>query len=47
MGLVGQRYSKYLKDFINAALQFNIVLHYSNKAISNYGTINLDADGIL
>ena len=47
MGLVCQRYPKYLKDFVDAALQFHIVLHYRNKAISNYGTINLDADGIL
>lgn len=47
MGLVGQRYSKYLKDFVDAAFQFHIVLHYRHKAISNYGTIDLDADGIL
>ena len=47
MGLVGQRYSKYLKDFVDASLQFHIVLHYRHKAISNYGTIDLDADCIL
>ena len=46
MGLVGQRNSKYLKDFIDAALQLHIVLHYRHKAISNYGTIDLDADCI-
>ena len=46
MGLVGQRYSKYLKDFVDASLQFHIVLHYRYKAISNYGTIDLDADCI-
>ena len=47
MGLVGQRNSKYLKDFIDAALQLHIVLHYRHEAISDYGTIDLDADGIL
>ena len=47
MGLVGQRYSKYLKDFVDAAFQFHIVLHYRHKAISDYGTIDLDADCIL
>ncbi len=46
MGLVGQRYSKYLKDFVDAALQFHIVLHYCYQTISYYGTIYLDADGI-
>ena len=46
MGLVGQRYSKYLKDFVDASLQFHIVLHYRHKAISNYGTIDLDSDCI-
>ncbi len=33
MGLVGQRYSKYLKDFVDAAFQFHIVLHYRHKAM--------------
>ena len=47
MGLVGQRNSKYLKDFIDAALQLHIVLHYRHEAISDYGTIDLDADCIL
>ena len=47
MGLVGQRYSKYLKDFVDAAFQFHIVLHYRHKAISDYGTIDLNADCIL
>ena len=47
MGLVGQRYSKYLKDFVDAAFQFHIVLHYCHKAISDYGTIDLNADCIL
>ena len=47
MGLVGQQNSKYLKDFIDAALQLHIVLHYRHEAISDYGTIDLDADGIL
>ena len=47
MGLVGQRYSKYLKNFVDATLQSHIVLHYRHKAISDYGTIDLDADGIL
>ena len=39
--------AKYLKDFVDAAFQFHIVLHYRHKAISNYGTIDLDADCIL
>lgn len=47
MGLVGQRYSKYLKNFVDATLQFHIVLHYRHKAISDYSTIDLDADCIL
>ena len=47
MGLVGQRNSKYLKDFIDAALQLHIVLHYRHEAISDYGTIDFDTDGIL
>ena len=47
MGLVGQRYSKYLKDFVDASLQFHVVLHYCHEAISDYGAIDLDADGIL
>lgn len=47
MGLVCQRYSEYLKDFVDATLQFHIVLHYRRKAISDYGTIDLDADCIL
>lgn len=47
MGLVGKRYSENLKYFIDAAFQFHIVLHYRHKAISNYGTIDLDADCIL
>ena len=47
MGLVCQRYPKYLKDFIDAALQSHVMLHYRHEAISNYGTIDLDANGIL
>ena len=47
LSLVGQRYSKYLKDFVYAAFQFHVVLHNRHEAISNYGTIDLDADGIL
>lgn len=47
MGLVRKRYSENLKDFIDAALQFHIVLYYCHKAVSDYGTIDLDAHGIL
>ena len=47
MSLVRQRDSKNLNYFINAAFQFHIVLHYRHKAISDYGTIDLDADCIL
>ena len=47
MGLVCQRYPKYLKDFIDAALQSHVMLRYRHEAISNYGTIDLDANGIL
>ena len=46
-GLVSQRDSKNLKYLIDASLQFHIVLHNCHKAISNYGTIDLDADCIL
>ena len=46
MGFVGKRDSKNLKDFVNASLQSHIVLNYRHKAISNYGTIYLDALGI-
>ena len=41
MGLVGQRYSKYLKDFVDAAFQFHIVLHYRHKAISDQTTLRI------
>ena len=47
MRLVGQGDSKYLKDFIDAPLQSHVVLNYRYKAVSYYGTIDLDADGIL
>ena len=47
MRLIGQRDSKYLKDFIDAPLQFHVVLYYYYKAVSCYGTIDLDADGVL
>ena len=47
MSLVSQRDSKNLKYLIDASLQFHIVLHNCHKAISNYGTIDLDADCIL
>ena len=46
-GLVSQRDSENLKDFVDASLQFHVVLHYCHKAISDYGTIYLDADCIL
>ena len=46
MGFVGKRDSKNLKDFVNASLQFHIVLHYRYEAISDYGTIYLDAYSI-
>ena len=47
MGLVGKRDSENLKYFIDAAFQFHIVLYYCHKTVSNYGTIDLDAHGIL
>ena len=47
MGLVGKRDSENLKDFIDAAFQFHVMLHYCHKAVSDYGTIDLDAHGIL
>lgn len=47
MGLVGKRDSENLKDFIDAAFQFHIVLYYCHKTVSDYGTIDLDAHGIL
>ena len=47
MSLVSQRDTKNLKYFIDASLQLHIVLYYCHKAISNYGTIDLDADCIL
>ena len=47
MGLVRKRYSENLKDFIDAAFQFHIVLYYCHKTVSNYGTIDLDSHGIL
>ena len=47
MGLVGKRYSENLKDFIDAAFQFHIVLYYCHKTVSDHGTIYLDAHGIL
>ena len=47
MSLVSQRDSKNLKYFIDAPLQFHIVLHDCHKIISNYGTVDLDANSIL
>ena len=47
MRLIGQRDSKYLKDFVDTPLQFHIVLHYRYKTVSYYGTIDLDADCVL
>jgi len=47
MGLVSQRDSKNLKHFIDAPLQPHIVLHDCYKTISDYGTVDLDADSIL
>ena len=46
MVFVGKQDSKNLKDFVNASLQFHIVLHYRYEAISDYGTIYLDAYSI-
>ncbi len=46
-GFVRQRDSENLNDFVNAPLQFHVVLYYSDKVISSYGTIDLDADSIL
>ena len=46
-GLVSQRDSENLKDFVDASLQFHVVLHYCHEAISDYGAIDLDTDGIL
>ena len=46
-GLVSQRDSENLKDFVDASLQFYVVPHYCHEAISDYGTIDLDTDGIL
>ena len=47
MSLVSQRDSKNLKDFIDASLQFHIVLYDCHKTISDYGTADLDANSIL
>ena len=44
MRLVGQGDSKYLKHFVDAPPQFHVVLNYSYKTVSYYGTIDLDAD---
>ena len=47
MGFVGQRDSKDLKNLVDASFKFHIVLHYCHKAISDYGTIYLDAHCVL
>ena len=47
MSLVSQRDSKNLKHFIDTPLQLHIVMYDCNKAISNYGTVYLDAYCIL
>ena len=47
MSLVSQRDSKNLKYFIDAPLQLHIVLYDCYKAISDYGTVDLEANGIL
>ncbi len=47
MSLVILRDSKNLKYFIETSLQPHIVLYDCHEAVSNYGTIDLDADSIL
>ncbi len=47
MCLVCKRDSKNLNNFIDTAFQFHIMLNYCHEAISNYGTIDLDAYSIL
>lgn len=47
IGLVCPRDSENLKDLVDAPLQSHIVLYNSHQAISDYGTIGLDADNSL
>ena len=44
---VGQWDAKDLSRFVDTSLQSHIVPDYCNKAISDYGTIDLDARRIL
>ncbi len=46
MSFVGQRDSKDLQHFVDTSLQFHIMSNDDNKAISNYGTIDLKTNGI-
>ncbi len=46
MGFIRKWHSMYLRDFIYASFQSHIVLYNRHKAISYYGTIDLDADRI-
>lgn len=43
MGFIGKRDSKNLKYFVNAPFQFQVVLNYCNKAVSDYSTVELNA----
>ena len=43
MCFVGQGDAEDLENFIDASLQFHIMLHYCHQAVSNYGTIDLYA----
>ena len=47
MRVVCQRDTENLKHFVDAALQLHIVLHYRHEAVSDYGTVYLDAHGVL
>ncbi len=43
MRLVSKRDSEDLKNFVDASFKSHIVLHYRHEAISDYGTVYLDA----
>ena len=47
MGLVCQGNFENLKDYECLTLKFHILLHYHNKAVSDYRTVYLYFDSIL
>lgn len=46
MCFIRERNAQDLENLIDAAFQFHIMLNNRNKAVSDYGTVYLEANGI-